>query len=73
MTSYRQETEPSEPKAIALEPTAKLRWKNCVITKNVVGVLHELSYTTSEMVAILQQLWVDKYTGYSEWRDIPTE
>lgn len=61
MTSYRQETVPSEPKAIALEPTAKLRWKEIETSKKY--FMHK----------VLQQLWVDKLTGYSEWKDIPTE
>jgi hypothetical protein len=58
MTSYRQETdELSGGNFIILEPTCRLRWRNTF-------GLHENT---------LQQLWVDRFSGEEEWRDIPIE
>ena len=43
------------------EPTAHLRF-----------VLHR-SIVTEEMQRILQQLWQDRLSGNTEWRDVPLE
>lgn len=66
MTSYRQETDESNGSNFTIiEPTCRLRWKKM----EYIGY-DGLKY---EAESSLQQLWEDKFTGTTEWRDIPTE
>lgn len=52
--------------AVVLEPTFNLRWN---ITYEDMG--NSFISTGVRVIKILQQEWKCKFTGTSEWRDIP--